>query len=476
MNSVRSMAEALAEFAAGVRPADLPSAVRQVAAERLVDTVGVILAAVGHPVPTAVLRATAPKRYEGSATVLGEPRTTTEESAALANGVMAHCLELDDEHHEMLGHPGAVCVPACLAVAETTGASGPDFLAAVVVSYEVACRVGMAFGPNTLYARGFHPTGVCGTFGAAAGAGRLLGLRPPQLVHALGIAGSLTGSIMEFVQDGSLTKPLHPGWAARAGVAAARLAAEGLTGPRTVFEGESGVLRAFGEDQSGVAAAIEGLGRDYELLNVATKPYACCSFIHAAIDAAADIREEALPAPEDIEEVLVDLHSAAMWLVGRPVPRKLGPETVVDAQFSVYFGVAGTLVYGVDRANLDPLLELFQAERLRQRPIADMAAKVKVQIDPALDRFYPRSYPARVQVRLRGGRLLRAEARSHRGDPSIPGGRFSLEQLSRRFLRLTGPRIGAEAARGALAALVAIEEAGDIRDVTRRLQSGEHRI
>src|SRR5205807_9160117 len=177
-----------------------------------------------------------------TATIFGRQERAEAAWAALVNGIAAHGLEMDDVENRSSLHPGVVVFPAVLALAEQLGTAVTDFYAAVVAGYEVTLRVGAALNPAAAYERGFHPTAVCGTLGAAAASARLLNLSPEQTNMALGIAGSMAAGSMAYLHDGAWTKRLHPGWACHSGIIAARLAAGGFVGPSDILEGPYGFL------------------------------------------------------------------------------------------------------------------------------------------------------------------------------------------------------------------------------------------
>ncbi|MBC7324163.1 MAG: MmgE/PrpD family protein, partial [Moorella sp. (in: Bacteria)] len=173
--------------------------------------------------------------------------------------------EMDDVSNEASLHPGVAVFPAALSAAQVNGCSGKDFLAAVVLGYEVMVRLGKALGPAKHYAQGFHPTGTCGVFGAVAAAGKIMDLSEEQLVSAFGIAGSQAAASMEFLSDGTWTKRLHPGWAAHSGLLAVFLAKKGFKGPSSILEGKSGFLRAYSPDPD-YAKVTENLGQSYAIM------------------------------------------------------------------------------------------------------------------------------------------------------------------------------------------------------------------
>src|SRR5262245_10756423 len=220
------------------------------------------------------------------ATVIGLGHRLPAAQAALANGMLCHGLDFDDTHGDAVCHVTVVVGPAALAVAEGRRAGGRDVLTALVAGAEVVARLGMA-AAGAFHRRGFHPTSVCGVFGATAAAARLDGLDAGTATRALGIAGSLAGGLLAFLEDGAPTKPIHPGWAAHGAVMAARLVAHGAAGPAAVLEGRYGLYDAFVE-QDGLALERElaDLGIRWETRRLAYKPYPACHLVHGVLGAA----------------------------------------------------------------------------------------------------------------------------------------------------------------------------------------------
>ncbi len=236
----------LARFCAQLQNEDLSTTVRERIRYVLLDHLSVTLR--GSTLPSSLaayqmLEQTA-IGSTGIATIFGRQERAEASWAALANGVASHGLEMDDVENRSSLHPGVVVFPAALALAEQTGSTPADFYSAVAAGYEVTLRVGAALNPASAYERGFHPTAVCGTFGAAAASARLLRLAPEQTNMALGIAGSMAAGSMAYLHEGAWTKRLHPGWACHAGITAARLAAAGFIGPASILESSYGFLYA----------------------------------------------------------------------------------------------------------------------------------------------------------------------------------------------------------------------------------------
>ncbi len=201
----------------------------------------------------------------GGAVIIGTDMRAAPQYAALANGTSAHSLELDDLHNESSAHPEVVIFPAALAASQISDGGGKRFIEAVIAGYEVMTRLGKALHPGKHYARGFHPTGTCGAFGAAAAASRILGLDQEQTINALGIAGSQTAGSMEFLTDGAWSKRLHAGWAAHSGLIATLLAQRGFTGPATIIEGRFGFLHSY-SDGADPDRVLADLGKPFEIM------------------------------------------------------------------------------------------------------------------------------------------------------------------------------------------------------------------
>ncbi len=217
------------------------------------------------------------KTAEG-AVVIGTNIKVSPPYAALANGTAAHSLELDDVVNEASLHPAVAIIPAAMAAAQLASCSGKEFLAAIVIGYEVAIKLGIALDPAAHYARGFHPTGTCGTMGAAITSAKILGLNQSAMTNALGIAGSMAAGSMEFLSDGSFTKRLHPGWAAHSGMMAALLAGNDFTGPGSIVEGKFGFLHSY-SPKSNAEKILKDWGKPYQIMKTSIKPHSCCRYI-----------------------------------------------------------------------------------------------------------------------------------------------------------------------------------------------------
>lgn len=379
---------------------------------------------------------------------------TVPEIASWVNGTMSHGFELDDVHEESLLHPGAVVVPAAMAVAEAEQRSGEEFLLAVIAGYEVMNRVGLAVGSVSHILRGFHPTGTNGVFGAAAAAARLLQSSVEQMVHAMGIAGSFAGGLMEFSQTGGMIKRLHAGRAAESGVLAAYLARDGFTGPSSVLEGKYGYCRVF-TDAPEIHYLTEDLGTRYTIREITVKPYACCSDLHPTIEALTEIKERHGIDPARVEHVLVE---GTTKLVEQN--NLNGTTSLMAAQFSIPFTVAATLLYDIQ----DP--QTYREEVLASPAVRALCARVELRKDDAMDQLYPQELGSRVTVRLQGGEQHSVVVYNAKGSPKNP---MSAAEIREKFLQLCSGILPDGRPEQILDVLGHLEKVPDIRNLTHLL-------
>lgn len=423
-----TISQQFAELGVALRWESLPPEVQHRARLCLLDMLGATIA--GVATHTAKQGAAVARRHGWSdaAQLIGQNQRASSPFAALANGMNCHALEVDDGHRYAIGlHNAATTIPAALAVAEEENASIEQLLAALVLGYEVAGRIGTAMNPAHRHA-GFHSTGTIGVFGATAAAAHLRGLNAEKFARALGIAGSASAGIFEFLSDGSTSKHFHGGHAAMAGIVAADLAAEGLTGPISIFEGQEGIFKAYSPhvNQEGIT---KGLGERYEVMNVFFKIHATCAHVFPPIDAILELRGR-IGTPLDFERMVVHTyHSAAILNKQRP-PSRAG------AKFSIPYCAAIAWVHG--RATD----ELFDEEYLADPAILALAERVEVVEDPALEADFPNTRAARVEVAVRGGSRRETYVPLPKGMPEYPA---SEDELVAKFRGLVAPILGVAA-------------------------------
>ena len=390
-----SITKILSDYSANLKLADLPAEVVTRTRFLLLDLVGNIIRgrydAESTPAMLAAVRALG--LGHGTSGVFGDPARYSPMGAALLNGALAHSLDFDDTHAAGSLHPGAPVIPAAIAAAEMTGASGADLLAAIVAGYEVTCRVALALPGGAHYQRGFHPTATCGAFGAAAAAGRVFGLDGDTIASALGIALSQSAGSLQFLANGAWTKRFQVGWAAAAGLTAATLAREGFKGAADALEGKAGFLRAYAPDPV-PERAIQGLGQEFELMRTAVKPYPSCRYGHAGIDAMLALRAEHNLQPAEVERIVYGTSRSGMMLVGEPPEKRANPQNVVDGQFSGPFVLSTALVTGA--MGWDSYREL-------QNPaIRALLPKVFCEDDADAQALFPDKMSGKVTITARG--------------------------------------------------------------------------
>jgi len=414
----------LAAFAAQLRLQDIPAPVLRRTEDLFLDWLGSTLAGKSARAVQAIERyaqAMGPsvRVEDGGAEVLISRRTTSPHFAAMVNAAASHVVEQDDVHNGSVFHPAAVVFPAALATAQATGASGREFLAAVVAGYEVGIRVGEFLGRS--HYRIFHTTATAGTLAAAAATGRLLGLDAEAMLHAFGSAGTQAAGLWEFLRDAADSKQLHCAHAASAGLASAWLAREGFTGARRILEGEQGLAAGMSSDAD-PGRLTDGLGRRWATAETSFKYHASCRHTHPSADALLALMREQRLAADDIVEVRALVHQGAIDVLGRVVV----PATVHQAKFSM--GTVLGLVAEFGYAGLDEFDRHFLAPR-----VAAFRDRVAMQLDAEVDTAYPQRWIGKVDVRTRDGRALDARIDEPKGDPGNTLTRAELEDKARRL-------------------------------------------
>ena len=464
-----AITQELARFVAGLSYKTLPPEVRDRAKALALDVVGIMLRARHDADSTRPMIAAAGRLglTGGICTVIGDEQGYTPPGAAMLNGTLAHSLDFDDTHAPGSLHPSAPIVPAALAAAEMTGADGKALIAATVAGYEVQIRLALALDPAAHYDRGFHPTATCGAFGAAAAAGRLLGLDANGHANAFGIVLSMAAGSMQFLVNGAWTKRSHVGHAAMCGLIAATLAREGYQGAAEALEGKWGFLHAYAPD-AGAGKVVEGLGRRWETMKIAVKPYPSCRYSHAALDGIfALVREHGIRA-DDVEEVLIGLPEPGWKIIGDPEPAKQSPKSVVDGQFSMAFCAAVALRSG-------GFVWDDYARHLHDAATLAFCRKVRTHVDAKAQADFPEEMSASVRIRTTRGEH-ETYVRIPKGEPA---NFLSPQELRAKFDGLTAPYLSSRRRDALARALLALDDAQDIGAVlklTRPEETGAPRI
>lgn len=414
-------AAGLAAWAEGLSLEAVPAEVQHSAGRHLLDGVGNAVAArrLGHGRPAWTVAEQLAGPAEARALTGVRPLSTP--AAALATGVLVHALDFDDTHAGGLVHATAVTLPAALSVGQQVGASGAEVLTAAIVGLETVCRIGAA-SPHGFHTRGLHATAVAGPLTAALVGGTLMRMAPSQLADALGIAGSASGGLLEFLDTGADTKALHPGTASLNGILALRLAAAGATGPHSVLEGRRGVYAALSAHAADVGSITADLGERWETTRIGIKPYPACQLMHVTLDAvAAALAGHAVP-PEEITEIAVDVHPDSVAIVCGEHAGTAPPRSSYDAKFDLPWSVAALIHDGeVD-------VDTYTAASITRLQVAATAAMVRVT--PSAPDGTAADAPGRARLRLRDGRVLTGQVPCSRGTAAAP---LSDDDLHRKF-------------------------------------------
>ncbi len=453
----RTLTQSLAEFVTQTRFEELAPEVIHSVELRFLDLLGICLAARHFGLADGVQRMVEVWSGRPEAHVIGSGHACPAPNAALVNGTLAHSLDFDDTHLPSVLHPSASIVPAVLAMAEATGRSGAEALVAAALGIEVTVRIGMAgYLPdagNVFFERGWHATSICGTLGAAAAGGRLLGLDSEGIVNALGIAASFGSGVIEANRAGGTVKRVHCGWAAHAGLSAALLARHGMSGPPTALEGRFGVFQAFLSGQFDPAPITEGLGERWELPGIFFKPYPANHYTHAGIDAALAIRRRlgGLVEVDQIERIDLGCAASPLRTIGEPRDEKIRPRSGYHAQFSGPFTLAAALLGG--GGGLGVYFDDFSDAMARDPARLALAEKVSTFVDAECDATFPREFPAVVRVHMRDGHVLEERVMHNRGGPWNP---LSQEEVHRKFALNAGLALPPQAVARAAEAVFAL--------------------
>jgi len=415
MNSSAPVSAVLAEWIAALDAADLPPAVREAGSGTLLDTIGLIVAALDTDYGRAVRRAFPDT---GSCTVFGLDEGRAFAAAAAINGTCGHGEDFDNTFEGCPVHSGVVVVPAMTAAAETFGFDNAAVAKGIAVGMEVMCRLGLVAN-KAVHSAGFHPTAILGTMGAAAGVAAAMGQTPRQVRDTLGVAGSMASGIIEYLADGSWTKRMHAGWSAQAAVRAAMMGEAGFSGPGTVFEGVHGLFAAFAPSIEPEFGPLTGdLGFRWEMASVAYKPYACGTMTQPYIDCAVRLGRAGIK-PADIEEITCEVGEGTVHRLWEPLSEKRRPTTPYSAKFSTPYCVAVGIAYH------DAGLAEFTEERVRKPQLLELAGKVNYVIDP--ENEYPANYTGHVRARLKDGSVVEERQACMRGGAREPLSRADLE-------------------------------------------------
>ena len=433
----------LAQFVASHPSRGWSDAVDHEAHRTFLNWLGCAVGAAHHESANSALAAVQLLQPAAQATVLGRQEKVDMASAALVNGITSHTFDFDDTHLKTIIHPAGPVASAVLALAEHTCATGRAVIDALVLGIDVSCRVGNVMYPEH-YDRGWHITGSTGMLGAAAACARLLNLDVQKTTMALGIAASQPIGMRE--QFGTMTKPFHPGGAARAGLMSALLASQGFTASPKALEAPRGMIQTISTKYDWSEITDE-LGQRFEISFNSYKPFACGIVIHPSIDACSQLRAQGITA-EQVERIELKVHSLVLELTG-----KKEPADGLQGKFSVYHGCACGLIFG--QAGEDQY-----ADAIVTRP--DMVAlrrKVVATVDDSIDEA-----SADVTAVLKDGRRVHVFVEHAIGSLQNP---MTDAMLEAKFHGMSDAVLGADKSSALIAACWKLGDTADVRGLTR---------
>lgn len=447
----------LAEFIAVAPSGSIPLEARVQARRAVLDTVGVLLAGTREECSRITADLARDQGGAEDATVFGRAFRAPAAEAALVNGASAHALDFDDVSVSMTGHPSVPLLPAVLALGEKLGSSGRDVIDAFVLGFEAECKLGRLIGAPH-YAFGWHPTSTFGALGAAAACARLLQLDAGRTQMALGIAASLASGVRQ--NFGSMTKPLHAGWAARSGVVAATLAGRGFTADAEALEGPGGFLAAASGGAEFDNASLEHLGDPWEIVSpgIGVKLYPCCYFTHTAIDAALQLRPSIKDHVHAVERIGVSVSPGTTMVL-----RKTLPNTGLEGKFSMEYCVAAALTDGA------VMLGTFTDDAVAQPHVTALMTRVNVTEDRA-----PASVSiggtAVVRTQLDGQTIESPVVEIPRGDPRNP---LSWDELCAKFRDCASTVLGPDEIEATIRLIDNLDQLQDAGELSRLLAAGK---
>ena len=376
-----TIAEEFSSWSKTLSVKDIPEKTQSTLKFLLKDICGIILSARNENYVKSLV-----ETYKGSGNLvsLGHSERFDLFSSAIIAGTAAHGEDFDDTFEGNPMHVGATMIPAMLSAAQKFNLNGDQILKGLTIGSELICRLALV-APTAMHKQSFHPTAVCGTFGVAAGLSSVLDLTEKQMVSALGVAGSFTSGIIEYLAEGSWTKRVHPGWSANSGMNAALIAKSGFYGPRTVFEGEHGFFEAFAlkEIERDYSHLTDELGKRWENQNLAFKPFACGTMAQPFVDCAIKIRKK-IKNLNNISSITAKVGEGTVHRLWEPLKEKKKPSTPYSAKFSVPYCVAVGFIRG------DAGLNEFNEKSINDKEILNLASKVNYEIDP--NNEYPKNY------------------------------------------------------------------------------------
>ncbi len=451
----KRLVETIADFVVAEKFEDLPPITVQKAKEFALDVIGCMIGSSKRPQINILTEVVTAEGGNPRSSVVAHGLKTSMMNAALMNGTSGHALDFDDDHREGTMHPSVAVFPAVFAVGENRHVSGKEFLLSYILGLEVMIRIGESLLGKSYY-QGFHPTGTCGVFGAAAGTAKVMGLDALRTKYAVGIAGSFSAGTQECTGEGAWQKPLQAGHPAMGGVLAAGLAEKRFIGSGTVLDGKDGLIRALSfKDQFDYGRITDTLGKQWEMKDTSIKLYACCRFNGPVFDCALDLYRQGVRS-DNLKKVTAKVGDFSIKMLCNPIETKLRPVTHVDAQFSLPWAIATAICKNSGS------IENFSVEALKDAEVLATAEKVAWELDPAAEAMYPKAYPATLIAELKDGRIIQAHIDYPKGDPENPA---TKEEIVAKFHALTGKYLDKEKREKIIRTVDRLEQLKDIAEL-----------
>ncbi len=417
----------------------VPDKAREAVVLHVLDSVGAAIGAAGNEQVRSVSDAWRGMDETTRISVWGQNRKMSLGNAVFLNAMMGHTLEMDDVHTTSKTHIGTVVIPAAWGLAEETGASGKEFLEAVLCGYEVMSRIGMAFGVSAHRNQGWHVTATAGTFGAAAAGAKLLGLDPEKTVYALGLAGAQSFGTWAFLGDGVSCKTLNPARAAQSGIEAALLAKAGMSGPTHILTGKDGGLFQMMTDGARPELVSEGMGSVWQVLYVDNKPYPSCRSTHCVIDATLQICRDHEVKAADIDHIDIDTYQVGHKQCGVS-EGSVRPRTAVHAKFSSPYVTACAVICG------EVTLRQFEPAVIEDPEIQALLRRIRTREDKKFTGAYPEHWGCAVHMYGKDGSQYDACVEDASGSVANPLTREQVKEKAIALMRETSGKYAKELA------------------------------
>jgi 2-methylcitrate dehydratase PrpD len=443
-----SVLEKLSKFFVGQRTQPIPQEVENAAIKAIIDwAAGTLVGA--REKPSQLLAQSLQdslNQNAGARTFTGHGLTDVR-TAALINGTAAHVSEIDDIYRDGLYHPGAPTIAAAIAMGEAKGASGADLIRAVVVGYEIGCRIAREINPT--HYKYWHTTGTVGAIGAAAAAAEILKLDETQFADALATSVTMAAGLQQAFQGNSMSKPLHSGRAAESGVLSALAAKNGFTGSHGILDATSGFSTAMGNGPV-TSEVLENLGQSWAINEITVKNHFCCGHTFAPIDGALELSSQGVKA-DHIKSIEVETYSKAIEIAGIK-----SPTTAFEAKFSIPYTVATALCGGTVR------IKAFEDEALQNSEVRKLMHLVTLKPSAEKDLNYPRQRSAKITITTSDGGVHISDRQTRKGDPDDP---MTQAEVSSKFTELITPIFGEKLTKELLDQFSSLSKIADIRTI-----------